>query len=121
MAKALLGHVGGPGPRVVSDMRRLRQRVRDLEAEIVRMRKENDVLAAEAGHADRDNQQPLPALLPRSGQLGLLRDGNTGVAQPGERGGEARRVNPEGDPVIGPDAELVLLAHAQRGLPRQGT
>jgi hypothetical protein len=50
MAKALFGHVGGPDPRVVSEMRRLQQRVRDLEAELARLQDENDVLAAEVGH-----------------------------------------------------------------------
>jgi cell division protein FtsB len=50
MAKALLGHVGGPDPRVVSEMRRLQRRVRDLEAELARLQEENDVLAAEASH-----------------------------------------------------------------------
>ena len=50
MAKALLGHVGGPDPRVASEMRRLQRRVRDLEAELVRLQEENDVLAAEASH-----------------------------------------------------------------------
>jgi hypothetical protein len=49
MAKALLGHVGGPDPRIVSEMRRLQQRVRDLEAELVRLQDVNDALAAEAG------------------------------------------------------------------------
>jgi hypothetical protein len=49
MAKALLGHVGGPDPRVVSEMRRLQQRVRDLEAALTRLQEENDVLAAEVG------------------------------------------------------------------------
>lgn len=49
MAKALLGHVGGPDPCMLSTLRRLRQRVRDLEAEIVRMQEENDILAAQAG------------------------------------------------------------------------
>jgi hypothetical protein len=48
-AKALLGHVGGPDPRLLSDMRRLRRRVRDLEAQVARMRHEHDVLAAAAG------------------------------------------------------------------------
>jgi hypothetical protein len=48
-AKALLGHVGGPDPRLLSDMRRLRRRVRDLEAQLARMRQEHDVLAAAAG------------------------------------------------------------------------
>lgn len=50
MAKALFGHVGGPDPRVVSEMRRLQQRVRDLEAALSRLQDENDVLAAEVGH-----------------------------------------------------------------------
>ncbi|MFB9837434.1 hypothetical protein [Actinoallomurus acaciae] len=48
MAKALLGHVGGPDPRMVAEMRRLQQRVRDLEAELVRLQTENDALAAVA-------------------------------------------------------------------------
>src|SRR5690348_15082916 len=51
MAKALYGHVGGPDPRMVSEMRRLQQRVRDLEAELVRLQEENDSLV-EAGHED---------------------------------------------------------------------
>jgi hypothetical protein len=50
MAKAILGHVGGPDPRMVAEMRRLQQRVRDLEAELVRLQEENDALAAETGH-----------------------------------------------------------------------
>ena len=50
MAKALLGHVGGPDPRMISEMRRLQQRVRDLEAALDRLQEENDALAAEAGH-----------------------------------------------------------------------
>ncbi|HUZ38212.1 MAG TPA: hypothetical protein VMV17_17960 [Streptosporangiaceae bacterium] len=50
MAKALLGHVGGPDPRMLSEMRRLQRRVHDLEAELVRLQEENDVLAAEVGH-----------------------------------------------------------------------
>jgi hypothetical protein len=49
MAKALLGHVGGPDPRMVSEMRRLQQRVRDLEAALTRLQEENDVLAAGVG------------------------------------------------------------------------
>jgi hypothetical protein len=50
MAKAILGHVGGPDPRMVAEMRRLQQRVRDLETAIVRLQEENDALAAEVGH-----------------------------------------------------------------------
>jgi hypothetical protein len=48
MAKALLGHVGGPDPRMISEMRRLQQRVRDLEAELMRLQDENDALMTEA-------------------------------------------------------------------------
>ncbi|SDH26790.1 hypothetical protein SAMN05421505_11377 [Sinosporangium album] len=47
MAKALLGHVGGPDPRMVSEMRRLQQRIRDLEAELIRLQAQNDALVAE--------------------------------------------------------------------------
>jgi hypothetical protein len=50
MAKALFGHVGGNDPRMVSEMRRLQQRVRDLEAELVRLQEENDALAAGLTH-----------------------------------------------------------------------
>jgi hypothetical protein len=49
MAKALYGHVGGPDPRLVSEMRRLQQRVRDLETERARLQDENDVLIATVG------------------------------------------------------------------------
>jgi cell division protein FtsB len=48
MAKALLGYLDWSDPRVVSEMRRLRRRVRDLEAEVARMRDKNDALAAAA-------------------------------------------------------------------------
>jgi hypothetical protein len=54
MAKALFGHVGGPDPRMVSEMRRLQQRVRDLEAELVRLQEENDALTLEVGHDHED-------------------------------------------------------------------
>lgn len=50
MAKALLGHVGGPDLRMVNEMRRLQQRVRDLEAELVRLQEEKDALAVEVAH-----------------------------------------------------------------------
>ncbi|MFE2541497.1 hypothetical protein [Actinacidiphila glaucinigra] len=46
MAKALLGYVGGPDPRLIAEMRRLQQRVQDLETELVRIQAENDTLAA---------------------------------------------------------------------------
>jgi predicted nucleic acid-binding Zn-ribbon protein len=50
MAKALLGHVGGPDPRIVSEMRRLQRRVRDLEAELARLQEERETLTAEVSH-----------------------------------------------------------------------
>jgi hypothetical protein len=48
MAKALLGCLDRSDPRVLSEMRRLRRRVRDLEAEVARMRDKNDALGAAA-------------------------------------------------------------------------
>jgi hypothetical protein len=62
MSKALFGHVGGPDPRVVSEMRRLQQRVRDLEAELVRLQEENDALAAVAHDEDMLVLDREPAL-----------------------------------------------------------
>lgn len=55
MAKALLGYMStSTDPRVVSELaagnRRLRQRVADLEAHVMRLQAENDALAA-AAHA----------------------------------------------------------------------
>lgn len=50
MAKALLGHIGGPDPRMLAEMRRLQQQIRDLESELLRLQEENDVLSAEAGN-----------------------------------------------------------------------
>ena len=50
MAKAVLGHVGGPDPRILSEMRRLQRRVQDLEAELARLQEENDVLTAGVSH-----------------------------------------------------------------------
>ncbi|MCT2594290.1 hypothetical protein LHJ74_31025 [Streptomyces sp. N2-109] len=52
MAKALLGYVGGSDPRVLAEMRRLQQRVQDLESELVRIQAENDALSAAARHGD---------------------------------------------------------------------
>ena len=50
MAKALLGYMSNTDPRVVAHLtaenRRLRQRVEDLEAHILRLQAENDSLAA---------------------------------------------------------------------------
>jgi hypothetical protein len=52
MAKALLGYVGGSDPRVLAEMRRLQQRVQDLESELVRIQAQNDALSAAARHGD---------------------------------------------------------------------
>jgi hypothetical protein len=52
MAKALLGHVGGSDPRVLAEMRRLQQRVQDLETQLIRVQAENDALAAAARDSD---------------------------------------------------------------------
>ncbi|MEU6114856.1 hypothetical protein ABZ840_10045 [Streptomyces sp. NPDC047117] len=67
MAKALLGYVGGSDPRVLAEMRRLQQRVQDLESEIIRIQAENDALSAAARHGDSlldsiDVSQAEPAL-----------------------------------------------------------
>ena len=51
MAKALLGYIGGPDPRMLAEMRRLQRQIRDLESELVRLHEENDVLSAEVGNA----------------------------------------------------------------------
>ncbi len=52
MAKALLGYMSHTDPRAVAQLtaenRRLRQRVADLEAHVLRLQAENDTLAAAA-------------------------------------------------------------------------
>jgi cell division protein FtsB len=52
MAQALHGYLSTTDPRVVAQLtaenRRLRQRVADLEAHVLRLQAENDALAAEA-------------------------------------------------------------------------
>jgi hypothetical protein len=66
MAKALLGYVGGPDPRLLAEMRRLKRRVQDLESELNRMQAENDALTAAAGEqrllSSIDVSQREPAL-----------------------------------------------------------
>jgi uncharacterized small protein (DUF1192 family) len=46
MAKALLGHLAGTDPRATRETWLLRQRVADLEAEVARLKAENDALVA---------------------------------------------------------------------------
>jgi nucleoside-triphosphatase THEP1 len=53
MAKALLGHVGGADLRLVDEVRRLRTRVRELEAELARVSAANDALVASV-HVEDD-------------------------------------------------------------------
>ncbi|BAU86355.1 hypothetical protein SLA_5482 [Streptomyces laurentii] len=55
MAKALLGYVGGSDPRLLAEMRRLQQRVQDLESELVRIQSENDTLTAAAAQHQGDS------------------------------------------------------------------
>ncbi|MER7695532.1 MULTISPECIES: hypothetical protein [unclassified Streptomyces] len=68
MAKALLGYVGGSDPRLLAEMRRLQQRVQDLESELTRIQDENDALNAAAQQEslldsiDIDVPQGEPAL-----------------------------------------------------------
>src|SRR5215472_6443639 len=84
MAKALLGHVGGPDQRMAAELYRLRRRVRDLEAQLARLKEEQaaqDGPAHDAGHPRSDPSrtargwpvqgQPPPA--PRSSSSSLAR------------------------------------------------
>jgi hypothetical protein len=66
MAKALLGYIGGPDPRMLAEMRRLQQQIRDLESELVRLHEENDVLSAEVGK--RQVTQVGPPVRPQRAQ-----------------------------------------------------
>ncbi|WP_374999665.1 hypothetical protein [Aeromicrobium sp. CTD01-1L150] len=49
MAKALVGYVGGPTPDQIRESARLRRRVADLEAEVLRLKVENDGLLKALG------------------------------------------------------------------------
>jgi hypothetical protein len=62
MAKALYGHVGSaPDKRMLDEVTKLRARVQDLEIEVMRLRAENDRLAA-AAEADDLLRIAEPAL-----------------------------------------------------------
>jgi cell division protein FtsB len=56
MAKALLGYMSSTDPRALAQLmaenRRLRQRVADLEAHVLRLQAENDTLAAAAAQSE---------------------------------------------------------------------
>ena len=57
MAKALIGFVGGPTSQQQREGARLRQRIADLEAEVLRLNIENDGLLA----AVREHLEPVTA------------------------------------------------------------
>jgi hypothetical protein len=62
MAKALLGHVGVlPERRLIDEVTYLRSRVRDLEAELARLRTERDTSELEHGLRQL-SELPEPAL-----------------------------------------------------------
>lgn len=62
MAKALLGYVGAvPDRRLVDEVTFLRTRVRDLEAEVARLRTERDTSDLEHGLRQL-SELPEPAL-----------------------------------------------------------
>jgi len=50
MAKALLGHVGGPNQHMAAELHHLRQRVCDLEAQLTRLKEKHADPADDAGH-----------------------------------------------------------------------
>lgn len=54
MAKALLGHLDRPNLRSTGEVRRLQQRLRDLESEVARLSALNDELSAELHRRDLD-------------------------------------------------------------------
>jgi hypothetical protein len=63
MAKALFGHVGSADYQLLAEIRRLRGRVTELEAELAVARAHNDVLAASVVVVDRaDAAAREPAL-----------------------------------------------------------
>ena len=68
MAKALLGHVGGPNQRMAAELNRLRQRVCDLEAQLARLKAEHAGPAGDAGHP----RSVLPGL-PEGGRSSGIR------------------------------------------------
>lgn len=62
MAKALLGYVGAlPDRRLLDEVTYLRSRVRDLEAEVSRLRSESESKALEQGLREL-SELPEPAL-----------------------------------------------------------
>ena len=67
MAKALLGHVNSDVRTtavLAVENRRMRRRVEDLEALVLRLQAENDRLAAAARDTAREASRPADDLLP---------------------------------------------------------
>ncbi|HLZ36427.1 MAG TPA: hypothetical protein VKP64_01430 [Mycobacteriales bacterium] len=66
MAKALLGHIGGFDLRTEAELRRLRVRVRELEAEVMRLKALNEELSGALSVRDElisiSVSEPEPAL-----------------------------------------------------------
>lgn len=69
MAKALVGHMGGPDLREVQQNMRLRRRVADLEAEVGRLQDRNDALTDALSDAHRDRDERELAALSRDALL----------------------------------------------------
>jgi hypothetical protein len=64
MAKALLGHVRGPDQRLAAELRRLRRRVGDLEAQLARLAEQTETRPAGPLAADTVVGRPGPATPP---------------------------------------------------------
>jgi len=71
MAKALLGHVRGPDQRIAAELRRLRQRVGDLEAQLARLKEERGAAPPGSPLAPPGSQAGSPPAPPGS-QAGPL-------------------------------------------------
>ncbi len=64
MAKALLGHVRGPDQRLAAELRRLRRRVGDLEAQLARLAEQRDPVPGDTLPAGTVVARPGPATPP---------------------------------------------------------
>ena len=67
MAKALLGHLAGTDPRATRETWLLRQRVADLEAEVARLKAQNDELVANYPDAETVSPERLVDFEPALG------------------------------------------------------
>ena len=68
MAKAILGHVGGPDPRLMAEVARLRRRVGELETEVTRLNAENQALLTQSlnGSLDGSLDDSLAGAMPEA-------------------------------------------------------